>query len=110
MHINRLNEISSRLTQNKPSMYMCELCSNRGHGQMDGVDNVVTDFYCTLSEGVDYCDQRFFLFLLVSIRNHLSKPHQILCVLPVAMAQSFSGSIAMCYVLLVLQMTCEGRV
>jgi len=77
---------------------------------MDGVDNVVTDFYCTLSEGVDYCDQRFFLFLLVSIRNHLSKPHQILCVLPVAMAQSFSGSIAMCYVLLVLQMTCEGRV
>ena len=60
--------------------------------------------------GYWYCDQLICMCVCLSVREHISGTAGQICVkfsvqIPVAVARSSSGSIALCYVLPVLSMT-----
>jgi len=71
--------------------------------------------YSPPSREAEYCDERvcvcvcFCVCVCLSVRDHLgnypSDLHNVLCMLPMAVARSYFGGVVMCYVLPVLWMT-----
>jgi len=63
-----------------------------------------------LVPGAEFCDERVYVCLFVSVsvraylRNCTPDLHQYLCMLPVVVARSYSGGVAIGYVLPVLWM------
>jgi len=66
-------------------------------------------FYSAFDRGAEYCDDRVCLCVCVLVclwlELHIRSSANFLCMLPMAVAWSSSGSIVICYVLLVLWMT-----
>jgi len=67
--------------------------------------NITKNFYFARGSSVKYCDEYVCLSVRISLEPRMRSLSNLLCMLPMAVAQYFSGIVAIRYVLTVLWMT-----